>query len=49
MEKKTANEISLLKMDYNSNKNKVIEFLIENVLDVDMTIPDVVKGKFTIS
>ncbi len=33
-------------MDYKSNKNNVIDFLLDRVLDVDLTIPEVVKGKF---
>jgi hypothetical protein len=35
------NEINVLKMDFTSNKNKVIEYLIDNVLDVDLSIPAV--------
>jgi hypothetical protein len=33
-------------MDYKTNKNKVIDYLVENVLDVEKVIPDVVQGKF---
>lgn len=43
--KKVDNEISLLQMDYKSSKNIVIDFILENVLDVDIVIPDVIKGK----
>jgi hypothetical protein len=47
LEQRTANDIKKLKIDYDKNKNKVIEFILESVLDVDMTIPDVVKGQFS--
>ena len=33
-------------MDFKTNKNVVIDFLIDNVLEVEKTIPDVVQGKF---
>jgi hypothetical protein len=48
MGKKIYSEINVLQNEYKKNKDQVIDFLIENVLAVDMTIPDVVKGKFTI-
>jgi hypothetical protein len=34
-------------MDYSSNKNKVIDYLLDNVLDVDLAIPAVIKGNFS--
>lgn len=36
-----------IKKDLEKNKNEVINFLINSVLEVDMTIPDVVKGQFS--
>jgi hypothetical protein len=48
MGKRIYSEINVLQNEYKKNKDQVIDFLIENVLVVDMTIPDVVKGKFTI-
>lgn len=34
-------------MDFNTNKSKVISFLVDNVLEVEKVIPDVVQGKFS--
>ncbi len=36
-----------LKNELESSKSKVIDFIIENTLDVDLSIPDVVKGLFS--
>ena len=36
-----------LKREYEINKNKVINFILDSVLDVDLTIPDVVKGLYS--
>ena len=33
--------------DYKKNKNKAVEFLVKSLLEVDLTVPDVVIGKFS--
>ena len=39
-------ELSKIKEDYLKNKQKTIDFLVTTILNVDMTVPDVVIGKF---
>jgi sortase (surface protein transpeptidase) len=46
-EKQFNADVNSLKSDYNLNKNKVIDYLIDNVLDVDLAIPAVIKGNFS--
>lgn len=44
--KKNDKDIIEIKSEYNSNKNNVMDFLLESVLEVDLSIPEVVKGDF---
>ena len=46
VERKNKIEINEVEQDYNKNKPKVIDFLFANAIEVDITVPDVVKGKF---
>lgn len=46
LEQETADEIKQIEKDFTSNKSKVIEMLVEKVLEVDLTIPSSVKEKF---
>lgn len=46
MEKETQEEISKIEQDYDKNKSKVIDMLVQKVLEVDLTIPNSVKEKF---
>ncbi len=39
-------DMEKIKVEFGSQKNNVIDFILERVLDVDMSIPDVVKGGF---
>jgi hypothetical protein len=36
-----------LKQESELAKSKVIEFILDNTLYVDLTIPDVIKGQFS--
>lgn len=45
--KKNDKDILEIKSEYSSNKNNVIDFLIESVMEVDLSIPEVVKGNFS--
>ena len=44
---KMMKEMDQIKNDVTSNKDKILEFILDNVLDVDMTIPDVIGAKFS--
>ncbi len=46
IENRNKLEISEVEKEFNKNKDKVIDYLFQNVLEVDITVPDVVKGKF---
>jgi hypothetical protein len=39
-------EIVDVEKEFNKNKDKVIDYLFNNVLQVDIVVPDVVKGRF---
>jgi hypothetical protein len=43
--KENEYQINMLKMDYKINKEGVIDFLLNNVIDVSLVIPDVIKGR----
>ena len=43
----TEEEIKSIRQDYHDNKNNVVEFLIESVLNVNLEIPRVVRGDFS--
>ena len=45
IDKKNKKDIEDLQIQYKSNKNKVIEFLIENIFEVDLDIPESIKKK----
>ena len=47
MEKETKDEIKKIQEDFERNKDKVIDMLVEKVLHVDLSIPNSVKEKFT--
>ena len=46
LEAKTEHEIQAIKADFEANKEKVVELLLKNVMEVDIEIPKVVKGNF---
>ncbi len=46
MEKDTKKEIGQIEKEFESNKGKVIQLLLKNVMSVNLEIPDVVKGVF---
>lgn len=46
LEKETQEEISKIQVDYEKNKSKVIDMLVNKVLEVDLSIPNSVKEKF---
>lgn len=46
LEKETQEEISKIQQDYEKNKAKVIDMLVQKVLEVDLSIPNSVKEKF---
>lgn len=39
-------DIKKIKEDYNRNKDKTVNYLVDELLNVDLTVPDVVIGKF---
>ena len=43
---KSEKEIEEINKNFSSNKDKVIDFLFENVINVKYEVPDVVKGFF---
>jgi hypothetical protein len=40
-------EIKELRANFQKNKQQVIDFLIGNTLNIELSIPDVVKGNFS--
>ena len=46
IEAETRQEITSIQADYEENKDNVIDFLIERVMNVDLEIPKVVKGDY---
>ena len=36
----------VIENDFKKNKDKAVEFLLESLLEVDLTVPDVVIGRF---
>jgi hypothetical protein len=46
LENKNRQEIIEVEQQFNRNKPKVIDYLFNNVIHVDIIIPEVVKGKF---
>jgi hypothetical protein len=47
MEKKISSDMKQIQKEYDANKDSVINFILDSVLDVDLTIPDVVLGQFS--
>ena len=41
-----SGDMGTLQKEFEANKEKVVEMLIENVMQVDCSIPRVVQGKF---
>jgi len=46
IEKEVEIEISQMKEKFNNGRAGVIELLLKNVIDVDLEVPDVVKGEY---
>ena len=46
IERKNKLEIIEVEKEFNKNKDKVVDYLFENVIQVDIIVPEVVKGKF---
>lgn len=46
IERKNKIEVNEVEQEFHQNKAKVIDFLFANVIQVDIDVPDVVKGKF---
>ena len=46
LDQETKEEIKKIEEDYARNKDKVINMLVQKVLEVDLTIPNSVKEKF---
>ena len=46
LQKETKDEIAKIQEDYEKNKSKVIDMLVNKVLEVDLSIPNSVKEKF---
>ncbi|CAD7944716.1 unnamed protein product [Amoebophrya sp. A120] len=44
LEKSTAGEIAAVKGEYESNKKQAIKFILDKVLDIDLTIPSNIKN-----
>ena len=42
----TENITAQLEQEFNQNKDKVVQMLIENCITVDTSIPRVVRGRF---
>ena len=39
-------EIAKINEDFKKNKDKTVNYLVESLLSVDLTVPDVVIGRF---
>ena len=39
-------DFSIIEREFEDNKHKVIDLLIDNVINVDISIPRVVRGNF---
>lgn len=46
LEKRTKEEIEKIYKDYEANKANVIDMLLERIVNVELDIPEVVKGNF---
>jgi hypothetical protein len=45
LESKFKEETGRIQMDYKQNKDKVIDYLIDNILSVDIELPENIKNK----
>lgn len=45
--KKHQEELKKLEIDYKKKKDEAISFLLTTLLDVNLSVPDVVVGKFS--
>lgn len=43
LEKTTQQELQMVKNDYDSNKKNAIKFVLDKVLDIDLSIPENIK------
>lgn len=43
LEKTTQQELQMVKNDYESNKKNAIKFVLDKVLDIDLSIPENIK------
>lgn len=41
-----TSDIARIKEEFTQNKAQTVKFLLETILSVDLTVPDVVIGKF---
>jgi hypothetical protein len=48
VEADTNSEITQLTIEYKENKDKVVQFLLSNIMKVNLEIPRVLKGDFDI-
>jgi hypothetical protein len=39
------NQVSAIQLDYKQNKDKVVEFLVDNIFSVAIELPDNIKSK----
>jgi len=46
IETKRDEDIKIVDSKYKKNKEKVIDFLFNSILQVEIRVPDVVKGNF---
>ncbi len=46
IEHKNKLEIIEVEKEFNKNKDRVIDYLFENALQVDIIVPEVIKGNF---
>jgi len=47
LEKDTQQELAMVKADYDNNKKTAIKFVLDKVLDIDLTIPENIKTQLT--
>lgn len=44
LEKTTQQELAMVKNDYDTNKKSAIKFVLDKVLDIDLTVPENMKA-----
>jgi hypothetical protein len=45
LENKFKEDSAKISMDYKQNKDKVIDYLIDNILSVDIELPESIKNR----